>query len=277
VRMPVSRRTKRGLALIVGLLLSSLLFAACGIGDNSPSILNTAGPVAASETFLFWVILVIAVIIFVLVEGVLVYSIFRFRERPGMPNPRQNHGNLTLEFLWTAIPTVVLFIILFFTIRGLLQVAPEAEPQSGPKIQVTAIGHQWWWEFYYPQYNITTADALHVPVNATVHVDLFSNNVIHSFWVPALTGKTDVIPGHDNSKWFIAQKRVPIWAFVLSTVELNTRICALKFRHNPRIVSSPGSLHSSKQLYSQPVRWRRLESKYSRISVRSVMELLGSI
>jgi cytochrome c oxidase subunit II len=137
---------------------------------------------------------------------VLVYSIFRFRERPGMPNPRQNHGNLTLEFLWTAIPTVVLFIILFFTIRGLLQVAPEAEPQSGPKIQVTAIGHQWWWEFYYPQYNITTADALHVPVNATVHVDLFSNNVIHSFWVPALTGKTDVIPGHDNSKWFIAQK-----------------------------------------------------------------------
>jgi cytochrome c oxidase subunit 2 len=149
------------------------------------------------------------VIIFVLVEGILIFSIIRFRERPGMANPKQLHGNLTLEFIWTAIPTLVLFVILFFTIRGLLQVAPENEPAATaaqPKIEVTAIAHQWWWEFYYPAYNITTADSLDVPVNTTVHVNLFSNNVIHSFWVPALTGKTDVVPGHNNTKWFVAQQ-----------------------------------------------------------------------
>lgn len=207
MRMPVFRGAKRWLALLSLLSLSSILLAACG--ENSPSILNTAGPVAESETSLFWLILVISVIIFVLVEGILIFSIIRYRERPGMPNPFQNHGNLKLELVWTVIPTLVLFVILFFTIRGLLYVAPENEPAasaSQPKIEVTAIGHQWWWEFYYPAYHFTTADTLEVPVNTTVHVNLFSNNVIHSFWVPALTGKTDVVPGHNNTKWFVAQK-----------------------------------------------------------------------
>ncbi|WP_338253559.1 cytochrome c oxidase subunit II [Dictyobacter halimunensis] len=187
--------------------MSSILFAACG--ENSPSILNTAGPVAASESSLFWLILGISIVIFVLVEGILIFSIIRYRERPGMPNPFQNHGNLKLELIWTVIPTLVLFVILFFTIRGLLYVAPENEPAasaSQPRMEVTAIGHQWWWEFYYPNYHVTTADTLEVPVNTTVHVKLFSNNVIHSFWVPALTGKTDVVPGHDNTKWFVAEK-----------------------------------------------------------------------
>ncbi|WP_235932532.1 cytochrome c oxidase subunit II [Dictyobacter arantiisoli] len=205
--MPVFRRKKHWLAALTGVLLSSILLAACG--ENSPSILNVAGPVAESESSLFWLILYLALAIFILVEGVLIYSIFKYRERPGTPNPYQNHGNMLLELVWTVIPTVVLFVILFFTIRGLLQVAPEAEPAasaSQPKIEVTAVGHQWYWEFYYPKYNVTTADTLEVPVGTTVHVKLFSNNVIHSFWVPSLTGKTDVVPGHDNTKWFVAQK-----------------------------------------------------------------------
>jgi len=204
VRMPVFRRTKGWFITISGLLLSSILFAACG--ENSPSILRTAGPIAAHESTLFWVILIISIIVFVGVEGALVFSIIRFRERPGTPNPRQLHGDLRLEVAWTVIPMIILFIILVFTIRGLLQVAPEAEPSSGPKVSVVAIGHQWWWEFYYPEWNITSADSLHIPVGTTVHVDLYSNNVIHSFWVPQLTGKTDVVPGHNNQKWFSADR-----------------------------------------------------------------------
>src|SRR2546421_281856 len=94
--------------------------------------------------------------------------------------------------------------LLLFTIRGLLEVAPESEPADANKVTVTAIGHQWWWEFYYPKYNISTADTLEIPTDTVVHVDLFSNNVIHSFWVPQLTGKTDVVPGHNNAKWFKA-------------------------------------------------------------------------
>jgi cytochrome c oxidase subunit II len=202
VRMFFSRGMKRWGALAAAVLLSPLLLTACG--ENSPSILNTSGPVAAHESDVFWAILVIATIVFVGVEGMLVWSIFRFRERPGMPSPHQNHGNLKLEMIWTIVPMLILFVVLFYTIRGLFQVAPEAEPISSNTVTVEAIGHQWWWEFYYPKYHITTADTMHIPENTDIHVDLYSNNVIHSFWVPALTGKTDVVPGHSNMKWFKA-------------------------------------------------------------------------
>ena len=203
MRMPVFRRTKRGLALLAGLLLSSILFAAC---SEPASTLDVAGPVADSERFMFYIIIVVAAIVFVGVEGALIYSIVRFRAHPNAPNPRQLHGDMRLELLWTVIPSFFLLIILVFTIRGLVQVAPEAEPTTGQKINVTAIGHQWWWEFYYNDYHFSTADSLVVPTGATVHVDLFSNNVIHSFWVPNVTGKTDVVPGHNNAKWFIVDK-----------------------------------------------------------------------
>lgn len=202
MRTPLFRKVKRWTPLMIGVALAPVFLTACG--ENSPSILDTAGPVAQNESFVFWAILIIATIVFVAVEAMLVFSIFRFRERPGMGNPRQIHGNMKLELLWTVIPMVILFVVLFFTIRGLFQVAPEAEPKSADTVVVQAVGHQWWWEFYYPKYNITTADTMHVPENTVIHVQLFSNNVIHSFWVPALTGKTDVIPGHDNTRWFLA-------------------------------------------------------------------------
>ncbi|MBV9614227.1 MAG: cytochrome c oxidase subunit II [Ktedonobacteraceae bacterium] len=204
MRMPLFRGTKKRWPVLgVGALLSSLLFSAC---DTPNSILNTHGTVASSESFVFWVILGIATFIFVIVEAALIYSSWRFRERPGMAAPRQLHGNTTLEVAWTAAPAIVLLVVLVFTIRGLWTVSPENIPTDGPTLTVEAIGHQWWWEFYYPSYNITTADTLHVPVGETVNVELYSNNVIHSFWIPALTGKTDVIPGHDNTRWFIADK-----------------------------------------------------------------------
>ncbi len=204
MRTPLFRGTKRWLLLVTSMLLSSILFAACG-GGNPPSILDTAGPIANSEGFVFWAILIIATIVFVGVEGVLIYSIVRYRERPGTPTPRQFHGNTNIEIAWTVIPAVFLLVVLFFTIRGLFEVAPSAMPK-GNTIEVEAVGHQWWWEFYYPQYHITTADSLNIPVGETIHVTLYSNNVIHSFWVPQLTGKTDVIPGHNNDKWFSADK-----------------------------------------------------------------------
>src|SRR5437763_1408627 len=201
--MPVFRRTKRGLLVLIGLLLSSILFAAC---SEPASILDVAGPVADSERFMFFIIIILATIVFVGVDGALIYAIVRFRARPDLPNPRQLHGGMRLELLWTVIPSFLLLILLVFTVRGLVEVSPEAEPTDGNKINVTAIGHQWWWEFYYNDHHFSTADSLNVPVGATVHVDLFSNNVIHSFWVPNVTGKTDVVPGHKNSKWFKVDK-----------------------------------------------------------------------
>lgn len=198
--MPLFRGKRSWLVPIIGIAVCSLLFSACG---GNASILDTAGPVADKEKTLFWVILGFATVVFVGVEAALIYSIIRFRERPGTPNPRQLHGNLTIEIIWTAIPALILFVVLGFTIQTLFAVA--AQP-AGKAIQVRAVGHQWWWEFYYPDYNITTADTLVIPTGETIQVSLFSNNVIHSFWVPALTGKTDLVPGHDNQKWFQADR-----------------------------------------------------------------------
>src|SRR6266853_4521556 len=112
--MPLFRGMKRWGVLLSALLLSSLLLAACG--GNSPSILNPSGPVALQESNLFWFILVVATIVFVIVEGLLIYSIVRFRERPNMPLPRQVHGNNKLEIAWTVGPSFFLFAVLIATI-----------------------------------------------------------------------------------------------------------------------------------------------------------------
>lgn len=200
MRMPIFRGAKRWGLILSGLLLASLLLSACG--ENSPSILDTYGPVAASEAGLFWFILVVATIVFVVVEGLLIWSIVRYRERPNSPMPKQTHGNNKVELIWTVLPSLFLFAVLIGTIYTMFGLSQPA----GQSLNVRVVGHQWWWEFDYENAGVITADELVVPTGTIVHLDLKSDNVIHSFWVPQLTGKTDVVPGHDNTKWFKADK-----------------------------------------------------------------------
>jgi cytochrome c oxidase subunit 2 len=191
---------KRWGTIISALLLSSILLAACG--ETSPSILNPQGPVASKEAGLFWFILVVATIVFVAVESVLIYSIVRFRERPNMPNPRQLHGNNTIELIWTIAPSVFLFAVLIGTIYTMFNLNNISG--QGRIIDIKVVGHQWWWEFDYTNDNIVTADELVVPVGTVIRTTLESSNVIHSFWIPQITGKTDVVPGRANEKLFRA-------------------------------------------------------------------------
>ena len=203
MRMPIFRGMKHWGKVLPVVLLSSLLFAACG--GNSPTILNPTGPVAAQEANFFWFILVVATFVFVVVEGVLIWSIIRYRERANMPAPRQTHGNNTIEIIWTIVPSVFLFAVLGGTIYTMFNLSNISSTNASiPSIQVAAVGHQWWWEFDYPNQHVVTADTLYLPQGAVVNVDLISRNVIHSFWVPSITGKTDVIPGHLNTKIFRA-------------------------------------------------------------------------
>jgi cytochrome c oxidase subunit 2 len=171
--------------------------------ENSPSILDPAGPVADSEARLFWIIFGVATVVFVGVTSVLLYSVFRFRARPGGAAPRQIHGNTTIEIAWTIVPSVVLFIVLAVTITTMFTLG---QPATSNTLTVRAIGHQWWWEFQYPDQHIVTADEMYIPTHTVVHIELVSDNVIHSFWVPQLGGKTDVIPGHDNTMWLQADR-----------------------------------------------------------------------
>jgi cytochrome c oxidase subunit 2 len=201
-------RSRSGIRRWIGVALlgfiAAVLLSAC---NNAPSIMEPAGPIAESEKNMAWLVFIIAAIVFVGVTSVLLYSVFRFRARPNSPAPRQVHGNTTIELVWTITPTVILFILLAITISTMFALGQPNDPNT---ITVRAIGHQWWWEFQYPdpsnpsQMLAVTADEMHMPVNTVVHIDLISDNVIHSLWVPQLGGKTDVIPGHNNTMWLKA-------------------------------------------------------------------------
>jgi cytochrome c oxidase subunit 2 len=109
------------------------------------------------------------------------------------------HGNTTLEIAWTLIPAIILIVIAVPTVRAIFRTQAKAVPGA---LQVQVIGHQWWWEFKYPQYGITTANELYLPIGRTVNFELHSADVIHSFWIPRLGGKRDLIANHTNYLWF---------------------------------------------------------------------------
>jgi cytochrome c oxidase subunit II len=144
-------------------------------------------------------LLILGGIVFVLVEALLLYTIWRFRHREGNPTPRQVHGNTTLEITWTIIPAIILAFIAVPTVRTIFQTQQRAIPDA---LQVEVIGHQWWWEFRYPQYNVVTANELYMPVGRTVNFSLRTNDVLHSFWIPRMGGKRDLIANHTNYIWF---------------------------------------------------------------------------
>ncbi len=194
-------RLKRWTSFAVLALVASAILSAC---DGSPAFINPKGPVSKTESDIWWGIFIVSAIIFVGVTSVLLYSVIRFRARPNSPEPRQIHGNTKIEIIWTIAPTVLLMGILAVTIGTMF--GPLQQPTGVQTLNVKAIGHQWWFEFLYPdaQPAVVTADELHVPVGEVVTVSLVSDNVIHSFWIPQLAGKLDIIPGHDNQMWFKA-------------------------------------------------------------------------
>jgi len=181
-------------------VLGVLGLAGCG-GPFPQSALDPASDFAWKLQDLFTGIFFWAVVVFVLVEGALIVAIVKFRERPGGPAPRRTHGNTVLEISWTLAPAIVLVLIAIPTIKTIWDVD---RPARGESLVVQAIGHQWWWEFRYPDLGVVTANELHIPVGRQIDVRLTSADVIHSFWFPRLGGKRDVIPGHENQIWFTA-------------------------------------------------------------------------
>jgi cytochrome c oxidase subunit II len=143
-----------------------------------------------------------AVVVFVLVEGALLYAVFRFRGKEGDAEPTQVHGNTTIEIIWTVIPALILAAIAVPTVRGIFQT--NAIP-GRRALQVQVIGHQWWWEFRYPTLNITTANELHIPVGQTVSFRMGTVDIVHSFWPPRFAGKRDVFPNRESRLWFKAE------------------------------------------------------------------------
>jgi cytochrome c oxidase subunit 2 len=138
-----------------------------------------------------WAAIGIALVVF----AGLAWVLARYRERPGAPPPRQVRGHTLLEIAWTIAPALVLLVIAIPTIQVVFRTQGTAAPQA---LQVVVHGNQWWWEFSYPSLDVVTANELHLPAGRQVLLRLEGPDVIHSFWVPRLGGKRDVIPGRHN-------------------------------------------------------------------------------
>ena len=186
------RPRARWLLMGIALLTSVLMLAAC----ETATPLSTIAPEGSNAENIYSLLKPVAVaglVVFVLVEGLLVYTVFRFRRR-SQAMPVQTHGNTRVEILWTIAPAIIVLVIAVLTFRT--QAINSVQPPDALRIEV--VGHQWWWEFKYPQQSIVTANDVYIPVGRDVTFVLNSVDVIHSFWVPRLGGKTDVIPNNTN-------------------------------------------------------------------------------
>ena len=189
------------------LLASSMLIAQGTI----PSTLAPASTPAHQIFDLSIFVVVITGGIFVVVGGLLAIALYKFRARKTDPagEPAQIYGSTQIELAWTVIPILIVVVLFLTTARIIFAIQDAQKPKSA--LDVTVIGHQFWWEFRYPKYGIVTANELHIPANSdsmpeATFLKLTSADVNHSFWIPQLAGKTDLIANHINTMWMDPRK-----------------------------------------------------------------------
>ena len=185
------------------LLLGVFLFSGCGLFSSPQNTFAPAGQVAEDQKYLFLITMWPALIVMIGVEAGLVYILWRFRRKKGDSGlPAQTHGNNKLEIAWTVAPMILLAFFIAPTIGGIVDLGRT--PKNSVEIDVTGV--QWAWQFAYPDPAGGPAvqapiGEMHIPLGRTIALKLHSNDVNHSFWVPKLAGKTDVIPGRANHMW----------------------------------------------------------------------------
>jgi cytochrome c oxidase subunit 2 len=174
--------------------------------DRIPTTLAPASTPAHQIYDLSIFVVAISTGIFLAVGGLLVIALVRFRARNTDPvgEPAQIYGSTQIELAWTVIPLLIVVVLFLTTARIIFAIQDAPKPKTA--LDVTVIGHQFWWEFQYPKYGFVTANELHIPVSTGTAPDatffkLTSADVNHSFWIPQLAGKTDLIANHVNSMW----------------------------------------------------------------------------
>ncbi len=186
------------------LVLAILVWASTSSAQDSfsqPSLLNPAAEPAAGILDFGLLVIWICLGIFIVVFGALVFTLIQFRAKPGdeEKEPPQVYGSEQLELAWTIIPILIVIVLGLIT-AGRIFVLQKTEPPP-ESLAIRIVGHQWWWELQYEDYDFITANELHLPVNQVAFLDLESQDVIHSFWVPQLSGKTDLVPNRVNHMW----------------------------------------------------------------------------
>jgi cytochrome c oxidase subunit 2 len=180
--------------------------AAAAAPENSTNVFTPASTPAKMIFGLSVFVLVLTGIIFVVVGTLLAYSVVKFRGKASDAGrePAQVYGSTQIELAWTVIPVLIVAVLFLATARVIHAIQDAPKPNTA--LDVTVIGHQYWWEFRYPKLGIVTANELHIPASDPAHptptfLKLLSADTDHSFWVPELGGKTDLIPNHPNEMW----------------------------------------------------------------------------
>ena len=197
-----------GIAVLLAgaLLAASLCFGAPGDPSQLPSIFDPRSTPTKWIDHLSYFVLSITGLIFVVVFSLLAYAVVKYRKRPGDNGcePAQVYGSTQIELAWTVIPILIVVVLFLATARVIHSIQDAPKPENA--VEVVAVGHQFWWEFRYPQLGVVTANELHIPVSEVAHptptfLTLLSADTDHSFWVPQLAGKTDLIPNRVNHMW----------------------------------------------------------------------------
>ena len=178
-----------------------------GALSSLPNILNPASPQAEEIEWLFWLVVGFSVFVMVIVTGFMAAGIIggmRNRDVHSDEEPPQTHGNLKLEVAWTVIPLIILAILLVPTLRSIYTLDAISAPDDA--VEVNVVGRQFWWEMVYLDEEVVTANELVVPVGRAVKINLASEDVMHSFWIPQMAGKVDLIPGNKRTLYFTAEK-----------------------------------------------------------------------
>jgi cytochrome c oxidase subunit II len=195
-------RTRRLGGLVAGL---ALLATACA-SDAPQDSLDPAGPNARTIDNLFGPVIVAAVVVFIVVQGLVIYAVLKYRRRADEAEgpdevPAQVHGNTRLEIGWTILPALILAVVAIFTVPVIFDLTEQPEDA----LTVDVVGQRYWWAYRYPEQEnmqgpaFTTANELHIPAGQEVLLRLTSEDVIHSFWAPRLNGKRDVVPGREHT------------------------------------------------------------------------------
>ncbi|MEM8868131.1 MAG: cytochrome c oxidase subunit II [Verrucomicrobiota bacterium] len=219
----------RTLAAPISLILSLFYSSGCNLNTRM-STFDTKGPIAEAQLDLFMITVWVTTGIFIAVGGLFLFAVIKFREKPGdkRPLPSQGHGNPLVEIGLIGGSVLLLVIIAVPTLKAIwfthdIPVGTEhhlrswypdedvAEEELDNVLVVNVIGYQWWWAFEYPQLGVTTANEMVMPAGKAIHLNLRSVDVIHSFWLPRIAGKVDLIPGRANYMWIQAGDTFNDW------------------------------------------------------------------
>jgi cytochrome c oxidase subunit 2 len=202
----ISSRVTGIVLLVAGVFFAAGLCDAAPQDNFVPNIFDTHSTPADSILHLSFFVLSVTGLIFVAVFGLLLYAIVKFRSRTTDADrePAQVYGSTQIELAWTIVPLLIVVVLFLATARVIHGIQDAPKPAAA--LEVTAIGHQFWWEFRYPAFGIVTANELHIPVSdisrpTPTFLKLLSADTDHSFWIPQLAGKTDLIPNRVNETW----------------------------------------------------------------------------